>query len=225
MSEMLTIERQEEALASLRPEALLGDEGSHQQRKSLEMRTRIIESAIDCLVEKGYAGLSANDAARRAGASRGAVHHHFSNRMQLVAAVVEFTFYRRMELFLDLYNRSAKPSDPDRAIRAAALLFWKTLRTREYAAYIELALASRTDEEVKRHFLETSQRFDRVWTEQMSAMFPHWREPLRIVTDFALSAYTGLIIQQGVLGTGRRSAKVRELITTVITKLQRGELP
>lgn len=224
MVKTISISQREEVLARIRPALLVGDD-SRQQRKSVDMRTRLLEAVIDCLVEKGYAGMSANDAARRAGASRGALHHHFATRMQLIATVVEYTFYRRMEFFLDHYARRTQPDDPELAIRSTAILFWKTLRTREYAAFIELALASRTDPELKSHFAEASQRFDRVWNKEMSNLFPHWKGQLRLATDFALSAYTGLILQQGVLGNSRRSATVRALITHVLTRLHPNALP
>ena len=61
-----------------------------QQRKAAMTRENIMQAAIDCLVECGYAGLTTSEIVRRANISRGAMHHHFANRTELVAALIDF---------------------------------------------------------------------------------------------------------------------------------------
>ena len=79
-----------------------------QQRKSARTRLRIIEAAIDCLVENGFAGLTTQAVVERTGVSRGAMHHHFPTLIALVGAVVEHVFFERMRLFLEDYLERMK---------------------------------------------------------------------------------------------------------------------
>src|SRR5215211_8312953 len=90
-------------LAEMRPDAMAPGSEKWQQRKAAGTRVRILEAAMDCLVEKGYAGLSTTEVTARARVSRGAMHHHFPSRIALVTALIEFTCYQRMRFFVDSY--------------------------------------------------------------------------------------------------------------------------
>ena len=47
----------------------------------------ILRSAVRLLAERGFAGVSIDDVARDAGVTRGAVYHHYRNRLGLFTAV------------------------------------------------------------------------------------------------------------------------------------------
>jgi len=53
------------------------------------MRARLIEAARAVFVEKGYAEASTPEIVRMAGATRGALYHHFEDKQALFRAVVE----------------------------------------------------------------------------------------------------------------------------------------
>jgi AcrR family transcriptional regulator len=61
-----------------------------QQDRSRATRKRLLEAAIDCLAELGWAGTTVAVVAERAGVSRGAAQHHFPTREDLVTAAVEY---------------------------------------------------------------------------------------------------------------------------------------
>lgn len=210
----------ESLLAEMRPESLAQLTGSWQERKSVEMRTLILEAAIDCLVEGGYAGLSIQGVTRQAGISRGAMHHHFETKMQLVAALVEYTFYRRMQHFLaDLYAHTSKGGD---AVRSGAEMHWRSVQTREYAAYLALLVAARTDAELDRHFLPAARRFDRIWRERMMVTFPEWAAQLKemmLANDFVVAMHLGLLLNRPVLRDGARMRDLHALVVKVVEQL------
>jgi len=57
-----------------------------QQERSAETRRRLLNAAIDLLIERGYARLTVAGVARRAGVSSGARVHHFRTKEDLVVA-------------------------------------------------------------------------------------------------------------------------------------------
>jgi AcrR family transcriptional regulator len=212
-------------LTQMRPGGLGSDADKWQQRKSAETRVRIVEATIDCLVEKGYAGLSTNEVTARAGISRGAMHHHFASRMTLVAAVIDYTFYQRMSHFLGDYFDAISRRGEDGVVEVASEMHWQSVQTREYAAYLELAVAARTDSELAVYFEPAAKRYDRIWTDEMIKSFPQWQahwDRLQIANDFAMAAHMGLLMLRPVFDRGEREVAVRDLITAVIKQLHQG---
>lgn len=207
-------------LAEMQPALLANLSGGKQQRKSAEMRILILEVTIDCLVADGYAGLSIQNIVKAANISRGAMHHHFATKMDLVAAVIEYTFYRRMQQFLADFADNT--GDSVEVVRSAADKHWLNVQTREYAAYLEFAIAARTNKELNSHFLPTAERFDRLWTEEMIKSFPQWRErwvQLQVANDFAVAVHLGMLLSKPVLHDGKRLDDVRNLVMEVILRL------
>lgn len=215
-------ELKELLLAQVRPGLFVDGNANWQQRKSGEMRARILDATIDCLVDNGYAGLSTSEVATRARVSRGAMHHHFASKMALIGAVIEYTVYQRLENFLNDYFKAVARKGDTSVTSLAAAVHWKSVQTREYAAYIELAIAARTDPELNRLFAPAARKLDRVWGKEMVKSFPEWDEHwdmLQIANDFAMSAHLGLLLHMPVFGRGKRTAAVRDLIARVLRQL------
>ncbi|RJQ78823.1 TetR/AcrR family transcriptional regulator [Pseudonocardiaceae bacterium YIM PH 21723] len=61
-----------------------------QQDRSRITRQRLLEAAVICLANQGWAGSTVSVVAERAGVSRGAAQHHFPTREALFTAAVEF---------------------------------------------------------------------------------------------------------------------------------------
>lgn len=66
------------------------------QDRSRATRRRLLEAAIECLAELGWAGSTVAVVAGRAGVSRGAAQHHFPTREGLVTAAVEYVADERL---------------------------------------------------------------------------------------------------------------------------------
>jgi AcrR family transcriptional regulator len=60
-----------------------------QDEKSAETRRRLLEAAILCVIERGYANTTASEIAGRAGLSRGAQLYPFPTKEDLFAKAVE----------------------------------------------------------------------------------------------------------------------------------------
>jgi AcrR family transcriptional regulator len=65
------------------------------QTRSRATRMRLLEAAVLCLAEHGWAGSTVSAVAERAGVSRGAAQHHFPTREDLFTAAVEYVAEER----------------------------------------------------------------------------------------------------------------------------------
>jgi len=132
--------------------------GTRQQQRSLSTRNRLLEAAVECLVERGWAGTTTTLVADRAGVSRGAQLHHYRTKSALLVAAVEHLAERRSA---ELRDEAAKlPPDGDRieaTIRLLASLFTGPL----FSATIEVWVAARTDGALRTALVPVEARFGR----------------------------------------------------------------
>ncbi|WP_428985468.1 TetR/AcrR family transcriptional regulator [Streptomyces globosus] len=70
------------------------------QARSRVTRRHLLDAAITCLAEHGWAGSTVAVVAERAGVSRGAAQHHFRTREDLFTAAVEFMAEERSAALL-----------------------------------------------------------------------------------------------------------------------------
>lgn len=193
-----------------------------QQRKSALMRERLVVAAIDCLVESGYPGLTTAAVASACAVSRGAMHHHFQTRMELVSAVVEHAVYHRMRTFLADYFEAVSRRVDEPMIEMAVEAHWRSVQTRDYAAWVELAVAARTDPELAAIFEPAARRYDAVWTSEMIEAFPQWREDwdnLKLAHDFTSAVHMGMLLHAPVFGTGERMERLRRFAARTMQRL------
>jgi len=222
--EAVVTELKSKLLEQVRPKGMARQgEPSRQRRKSADMRARILEAAVECMVEGGYAALSFNAVIKRAAVSRGAMHHHFATRDALIEALPDYIIYRRMQRFLDDYARFAGPDSDQLSVEIASAVHWRSVQSKEYMAYLQLAVASLTDAELRRHFLPAARRLDRIWFEEMAAAFPRWRDQiaaLQAANDIAMATHMGLLIHAPIFGEESRVDAVRAAVPEMIAALR-----
>ncbi|MEV6649139.1 TetR/AcrR family transcriptional regulator [Streptomyces sp. NPDC051219] len=73
----------------------MGTVTAPKQDRSRATRQRLLEAAVSCLAEHGWAGSTVSVVAERAGVSRGAAQHHFPTREDLFTAAVEYVAEER----------------------------------------------------------------------------------------------------------------------------------
>ena len=132
-------------------------------------RARLLDATVACLAELGYARTSTTEIVRRAGVSRGAQVHHFPTKADLVASAVEHVFERRIEEF-----RAAFVRVPDGAHKAVAAidLLWPMFDGHTFDAWLELAVAARTDPELRERLTAVTRRFTQSVGETFRELFP-----------------------------------------------------
>ena len=117
-----------------------------QAERSAATRARLLDATVACVSELGYARTTTPEIARRAGLSRGAQLHHFPTKAELVASAVEHLVERRNREFREAFARV--PAGVDRYAAAIDIL-WSMLCGPTADAWRELALAARTDPELR----------------------------------------------------------------------------
>lgn len=185
--------------SELSPAGMIPTTQSLQQRRSAETKLLILEAAIDCLAEIGYSDMTTQVIAQRAGISRGAMLHHYATKQDLIAAVIDYAFFRHIE---DFSAAIRAVSDEQRTLQNIGIaLDWQTYNTREFKAYFELNNAARTDEELRKVFNEKARRHDRFWRQELLANFPEWSkdpEKLDMARRLTQALMSGMVINQDV---------------------------
>ncbi len=142
-----------------------------QQTKSALTRNAILDAAIDCFYELGYANTSTENVANKAGVSRGAMLHHFPTRFDLIKATVLSLNKRRLDMFQTeeaTVQKGATHTRVDEGIDA----YWRQLNSPEFIVFQELRVAARTDEELARVLVPALGDFNRAWYKSVREIFP-----------------------------------------------------
>jgi len=215
----------QDPLAQLEPEGIALEGQGWQQRKSAQTRIAILEAAIDCLQSHGYARTTTQLIAETAGISRGAMLHHYATKQDLIASLIDYVFYRRMEGFLARINSL---TEAERVHEHAGIeLYWRSLLTREFAAAMQLGMAARTDSELSEILMPKHRRYDRIERETVLQAFPEWQdkpELYGLAMDFCIAAMEGLLLNRDVWDDRRRRRAFRALISNTILMMRDGEI-
>ena len=121
-------------------------DGGARARRTADSRALILQAAVACLVEDGYAGASTLAVQARAGVSRGRLLHHFPSRAELLVAAAQ---YLATSSLAELQERATglmagQPAGPARVDQAIDLM-WATFHEPPFWAALELWTAARTD--------------------------------------------------------------------------------
>jgi AcrR family transcriptional regulator len=100
-------------------------------------RTRVIDAAVACILERGFYRASSNEIARRAGVTWGVIQHHFGTREELLLAVLRQDYDRFIAGLA-----TAKIEGETAAARLASLaeLVWSYYGRPEYVATMQIQL-------------------------------------------------------------------------------------
>jgi AcrR family transcriptional regulator len=214
----------EQILSELEPDGVVMS-GSWQKRKSAQTRTAILEAAIDCLSETGYSNTTTQLIAKRAQISRGAMLHHYATKQELVASLIDYVIFRRIQLFVE---GIATISEEARVSRQVGIeLYWQTLLTREFAAYLELRLAARTDKELRAILLPRARKYDRIERDTVLGSFPEWAEhpaEYKLAMDYCIASMEGLLLNKDIWNDRTRRQQLRDFVSATLLLLREGEL-
>ncbi|WP_155058980.1 TetR/AcrR family transcriptional regulator [Streptomyces blattellae] len=126
------------------------------QDRSRATRRRLLEAAVSCLAEHGWAGSTVSVVAERAGVSRGAAQHHFPTREDLFTAAVEYVAEERSTALRALFPQGAAG---DRRAVVAALVDLYTGPL--FRAALHLWVAASNEEQLRPRVTELEARVGR----------------------------------------------------------------
>jgi AcrR family transcriptional regulator len=166
-------------------------------------RSKLLDAAVESLVELGYARTSTIEVARRAGVSRGAMLHHFPSKQSLLVAACDHSIERHADEVRAVVG--AVPEDGDR-VGVVIDLLWGIMRGPTFAAPFELTAAARTDPELRPVVAAMGLRIDGVLqaasdelfpihgTEEAAEVFPIVRRLIfAVLYGLAMQSYTGTV--------------------------------
>jgi AcrR family transcriptional regulator len=120
-----------------------------QAERRAATRAALLDAMLACLVEDGYAGVTTRRVSERAGVSQGALQHHFASKEEFV---IEAMRHATDRLAADAMRRMDLDDLHDPARQAAFLdEVWRLHRSPTFKASLELWIAARTDEELRRN--------------------------------------------------------------------------
>ena len=158
-----------------------------QAQKSASTRELIIEAAIKCLVDLGYARTTTTAIAQKAGLSRGAMLHHFPSKLGIIQAAVDYLHAKRLRAFRKAMAKV--PADGDH-VRLGVEGYWAHVKHPWFVAFFEMAVAARTDKELAAILLPAQEAFEREWYGASLDLFPEWRRKgEKFELGFDLSRY------------------------------------
>ncbi len=166
-----------------------------QAERTAATRQALLAATVGCLDERGYAGTTTSEVARRAGVSPGALLHHFPTKADLLCAAVSHLFEQRTSEFTKAI--ADLPVGAEKASAAIDML-WTMFSGPTFVAWLELCVGARTDPDLARAVAGLDQAFmasnesvtREVFAEEAAAdpEFP------RIAVGMSFSFMTGLAL-------------------------------
>ncbi|MFF4862320.1 TetR/AcrR family transcriptional regulator [Streptomyces sp. NPDC001231] len=131
-------------------------ERAPKQDRSRATRQRLLQAAVACLAEHGWAGSTVSVVAERAGVSRGAAQHHFPTREDLFTAAVEYVAEERSTALRALFPEGAA-GDRRAVVGALVDLFTGPL----FRAALHLWVAASSEDQLRHRVTELEARVGR----------------------------------------------------------------
>ncbi|MFE9845974.1 TetR/AcrR family transcriptional regulator [Streptomyces goshikiensis] len=125
------------------------------QARSRVTRRHLLEAAVSCLAEQGWAGSTVAVVAERAGVSRGAAQYHFPTREDLFTAAVAYVAEERSAALRELFH--AGPAPRPAVVEALVDLYTGTL----FRAALQLWVAASNEDQLRPQVTELEARVGR----------------------------------------------------------------
>ncbi|GAB4010609.1 TetR/AcrR family transcriptional regulator [Nocardioides ultimimeridianus] len=138
------------------------------QTRTLDVQRRILDAAVEVLLEHGYGGASTVQIQERAGVSRGRLLHHFPSRDALLIAAAQHLARARVG---ELPSDHVWPEDPAARIDAIVDTMAATFTQGYFWAATELWIAARTHEELREALLPGEREIARAIRTAMDGFF------------------------------------------------------
>ena len=196
------------------------DKSGWQAQKSAMMRDNILDAALECFVNIGYANTTTARIAERAGVSRGAMLHHFPSKSELMQAAVEYLHQKLVELYASHIEGIPMDLPVDERNRKGLEGYWNYLSSDLYVAYHELCVAGRTDPELQGILEDSITRFDQAIIDSNYRLFPEWSqrgELYALAMDITKFLMEGMAVSQIV---SQREKRVNRMIDYLGDRLE-----
>jgi len=185
-------------------------------------RAKIMEAAVRCLAEFGYAATSTPLVARLAKVSRGSLLHQFPTKVDLILAVAEYAADARGRKVIE--ELGPYPEGPDRFLMGVDAV-WASLHTPAAIALMEVTIAARSDPELAERYPafagDVEERLHRARIRMAKNLgVPERLEEIEAVAHLTRMALNGLAMESVFIGrTSPDSPRVLGLLKLLRQRL------
>ena len=185
-----------------------------QDEKTAETRRRLLDAAIECLIDRGYANTTTSEIAERAGLSRGAELYHFPRKEELLSSAVEHLFGL---MFGEMKEKVGRLTSEDHRRTVAIDLLWEIAEGRLATAWIELVVASRTDSYLRESVSAVNDRMAEFIDQSFKELFPRpdaAGDDYELIPQIIVLILEALALQRNTVNPAR-TARILAALKTV----------
>ena len=164
--------------------------GPTQAERSAAMRHTLVGSAIDLLIDRGWAATTAVAVCERAGCTRGALVHHYPNLSALLAHALD-------SIYEDL---TRSPSPAPTTVTELIDGVWRAVGDRRFKAVIEAWSAAGNNPELAAELRPAITRFAKLVSPQTGRGGPFRDENVKLFYLMAREAMLGLALGRATNG-------------------------
>lgn len=113
------------------------------QERGERTRMLVIEEAISCIREEGFAAASTRHIVKRAGVSWGVIQYYFGDRDGLLTAVIDHAFATLTASLNELADTAAEVADPRERAEALTAAAWTVFTSPKCMTALEILIATR----------------------------------------------------------------------------------
>lgn len=140
-----------------------------QEQRRTETNAKLIDATIGSLCDIGYAATSTYAICRRAGVSQGALFNHFDTRLDLIVAATEAICAGHLQRYDAATSGLGELARGK--VRLVVEFIRASTRTQEHAAWHEVMVAARTDEELRSRVAPSLRAFEQALLQTATRMF------------------------------------------------------
>lgn len=170
--------------------------GRTQEERSRKTKICLFEATLDSLEELGYHGASLSQILKRAGVSRGAWSHHFTNKKELIARSTEYILDQAIE---NTRRWAGSVEITKDKLQKLFDFIWDNFYTgRHRAVWLEINVACRTDTELRKRLTPVFEHFHESIKEAWNNWFDtteNGKADVETVIILAINTLRGMAVQ------------------------------
>jgi len=159
-------------------------------------RTALLDAAVDCLIDEGYAAVTTRGVAERAGVSQGAQQHYFDGRVDMVVQAVGHLSQRLAEQSREQIRTGQR--DERRRMQTLLDRMWDIHTGPAFQTAADLWAAARTDLELREPIENLGRDLDRQLAQLIAEVLPTLAntDSGRTLIDVAMATSRGLALRR-----------------------------
>ena len=159
-------------------------------------RTALLDAAVECLIDEGYAAVTTRGVAERAGVSQGAQQHYFDGRVDMVVQAVGHLSQRLAEQSREQIRTGQR--DERRRMQTLLDRMWDIHTGPAFQTAADLWAAARTDLELREPIENLGRDLDRQLAQLIAEVLPTLAntDSGRTLIDVAMATSRGLALRR-----------------------------